>query len=168
MLLPIGEVDLGKRRVIPNYESVFGVFVSCCGGEIEAARFDMFLVDFEELVVLDGMHAVDANRDAHVGEECSRCVLFAFLAFINDDLDIYAVIMGIYKGLRDWFAGEAIGEYADAAMGRFDGFENQGFGGIAGRESDFDGGGHGRALVLGVPAIREVCENVRLSDCRDG
>jgi len=110
--LPVPHVDL-RQLLRPDDEEVLRAPLFGRLREVERPRDDRLSVDDHDLVVGDGMCAVDVHRDPVVSEKGGAAVFLRSLALIEDDLHRHAPLVGIDEGLGDGCRGERVGLNAD-------------------------------------------------------
>ncbi len=123
MLIPVSTILL-RQILVADQQEVFGIPLFGRLGEIEAAGDHDLAVDHHDLVVGDGMGAVDQDRDSDIIEEICTAVLVGAIAFIQDCMDLYAALMSFQERLCDGSRGETVGLNKDGAARTFDFLDN--------------------------------------------
>ena len=86
-------------------------------GKIEGPRYHCLSIDDHHLVMRNGVGYVYAGWDSRVGEEISGRVLRAALAFVEDDLNLEAPLVGVHDGFGNWSGCKRIGLNEDGGLG---------------------------------------------------
>src|SRR5215467_11201772 len=115
----------GGQGVIPDDEEILGILPLRGRGEVEGSRDDRLAVDDHDLVVGDGVPAVDQGGDARMGEEVRRGILGARLLAIQDHLHVDAATVGRGEGAGDGRGGEGVGQHAHRGARRLQRFHHR-------------------------------------------
>ena len=112
---------------------------SACRVKLKEPVIERLTVDDHDLVMGDGMLAVDEYGKAVVGQEIGLRIVVADFALVEDDVDHDAALMGPQQGLGNVPVRETVGLDEDGLLGRIQG-PYHGLGGAAfGREVDVNG-----------------------------
>lgn len=99
-----------------DHQQVFRIVYLSSPGEVEAASDEGFSVDQDDLVMSDGMLAVDVDRDAMIRQIGGDGVFARFLAFIQDNNHFNPVMVSGGQGLAAQLQGSHHGDRAKGGM----------------------------------------------------
>jgi len=119
VFLPVVQVVARQLLRLDN-QKVFRVLLLCRPRKIERAGDDSLTVDDDYPVMSDGVFVVDEGRDAGIGQERSRRILFCALALVQDDFHRHSPFVSIDEGFGDRRRGERVRLYEDLQRGVID------------------------------------------------
>lgn len=127
-------VECGKFGAVKDQE-VLGVSLLSGDGKIKAAGNDVAGVEDHDFVVRDGVLRVDAQVDAGSGEESVGKRRKVLKAFVEDDDDGHAALLGADDSSGDEWLCNEIGLDVEGVSGDVDVGDNEISAGLAGGEA---------------------------------
>ena len=131
---PVLEIRLGQIPVLPDHDDIFTVAIGGGGREIEASGLDGFVVDHQNLVVMDLVsrdrpHATAGIHERRQSRSRLSAPVFTGIALgVNDKRHIHAAFARRQQRLRDRHGRKRVGHQANLGPRRVDDAKDQALG----------------------------------------